>query len=963
MPTIQFDDPTQRARLPHLLTPFVGRRRELAELRELLARTRLLTLTGVGGSGKTRLAIECASALEAESRGVCWVELAGLSDAAALPHHVAGILSIRETASASTTAAIVEHLRDSQQLLVLDNCEHVVDECALLVEALLRNCPRLTILATSREAFGIGGERAWLVPPLSLPERASGVSLAEAELAEAIQLFVERASSAASGFVLTTDNVDAVVRICRRVDGIPLAIELAAARVKVLAPREIADRLEQSFGLLTAGGRATVPRHRTLRETIDWSYALLTPPEQALLRRLSVIAGGFRLESVEDICAGGDLSAEDIIDTLASLVDKSLVVVQSGPTFTRYRLLETVRQYAHEKLEASGEREVLRERHAEHFLALAEKAAPHLIGGAGVPYWMDRLLEDVDDLRLVAEWAEESRDRVAVTLRMGAAVQWLLFAQGWFQEGRDRLTHALSIAQDVDPYTRAVGATALAAICLWQGDTAQLSGLIEPVLPILRDAPERSTYAYALGMLGGAISQEGDPVGAEPVLAQAVEAARLQPHPVLLAIALYWRGISARSRGELELARTSFEEAVSIGRAQNNLPSVAHPLTALARVLVQRAQPGDLANAEAMLNEALELHRSTSDRWGLAWVLETLGNISSQAHNAERVTHLLAGAEALRELMGAPRPPAERAEIAALLDDARRSLGRDRFDAIWNEVRTWPLDAVLDYARSTAVARVPGRHAEGKQERAADLDVRALGPLRVISSGEELDVKRLPSKVRELLVFLLCHPEGVTREQVGLALWPDASSTQLRNSFHVTMHRLRKGLADAAWIEVVGERYRILPALRVNFDAHDFEQTVSSSLKALRAGKLADAQLRQAIASYRGDFLAGEKIGDWHLQQRDHLQRLYRDALRALAAHDVSHGRHDDAAALYQRLVAVDDLDEEAWRGLIRCSIAAGDRTGAHRLFERLRARLRDELDADPEPETTALMRNFQISV
>jgi DNA-binding SARP family transcriptional activator len=313
--------------------------------------------------------------------------------------------------------------------------------------------------------------------------------------------------------------------------------------------------------------------------------------------------------------------------------------------------------------------------------------------------------------------------------------------------------------------------------------------------------------------------------------------------------------------------------------------------------------------------------------------------------------------------MGAPRPPAERAEIAGMLDDARTRLGRDRFDAIWHEVRTWPLDAVLDYARFTTDARVSGSAAEVPQQRAADLEVRALGPMRVVSSGEELDVKRLPSKVRELLVFLLCHPEGVTREQVGLALWPDASSTQLRNSFHVTMHRLRKGLADAAWIEVVGERYRILPALRVSFDAHDFESTVNSGLKALRAGKPADAQLRQAIASYRGDFLAGEKIGDWHLQQRDHLQRLYRDALRSLAAHDASHGRHDDAAALYQRLVAVDDLDEDAWRGLISCSIATGDRTGAHRLFERLRTRLREEMDADPERETLALMRNLQISV
>jgi DNA-binding SARP family transcriptional activator len=363
-----------------------------------------------------------------------------------------------------------------------------------------------------------------------------------------------------------------------------------------------------------------------------------------------------------------------------------------------------------------------------------------------------------------------------------------------------------------------------------------------------------------------------------------------------------------------------------------------------------------------MLAEALALHRSTGDRWGLAWGLETLAGVSEQ--DAERVTRLLAGAESLRALMGAPRPPAERAEIEAMLDAARRSVGRDRFEALWREVRALPLDDVLDYALASAQPVAATRAANDDAEAATiDLDVRTLGPVRVISSGAEVDVKLLPAKARELLIFLLCHPEGVNREQVGVALWPEASTTQLRNSFHVTMHRLRKGLTDPGWIEAVGERYRIAPTVRVLFDAQLFERTVTSSLRELRAGRVVADSLRNTLALYGGDFLAGERVGDWHTQNRDHLQRLYRDALRALAALDGAQGRHADAATLYQRLLAIDDLDEDACRGLMSCSIALGDRTGAIRLYERLRARLREELDTDPEPETLALLRNLQVSV
>ncbi|HSL72537.1 MAG TPA: BTAD domain-containing putative transcriptional regulator, partial [Longimicrobiales bacterium] len=870
--------------LPHPLTHFIGRAAELGAVRHLLEQTRLLTLTGMGGSGKTRLAIEAAAGLrERYADRIAWIELAALTDPATLAPYIASALGLREAPAGATVEGLLDLFGSAPNLLILDNCEHIVEACARLVDTLLRGCARLTVLATSREPLGIEGERAWLVPPLSLPKavRTPG----DAEQSEAVALFIDRARAVAPSFTLTNDNVESVARICRRLDGIPLAIELAAARVKVLAPHEIAARLEDSFRLLTSGQRTAVSRHRTLREAIDWSYALLTADEQRLLQRLAVFAGGFRLDSAEEVCSDPLLPQDDVLNALSGLVDKSLVTTRTTPTATRYGLLDTVRQYADEKLRDSGDRDEVRARHAEHFLMLTETAAPHLIGGAGHPYWVDRLIEEADNLRALAQWSEEQPERVSFTLRLGAAVQWLLFARGWFQEGRDTLTRALARADGVDPQVRAVGATALAAIHLWQGDTAPVRGLLEPWIPVLRAGSDRTTHAYALSILGTALSQEGDPVAAQPVLGEAVAIARMQESEVLLAICLYWQALAARARGELDLARASLEEAVGIGRALNNPPSVGHPLTALARLLIERAELGDTALALTMLVESLEVHRMTGDRWGMAWALEGLATVSALYGDFARAVRLSAGAESVRASMGAPAPPRERAEVQRLVERARVALGGSRLEALWQEARAWPQSAVLDYALAPEETEAAGSRAPALTSPPphADLQANALGPLQLFCAGQEIDLDEWPSvKARELLLFLLCHPDGVTREQVGLALWPEASATQLRNSFHVTMHRLRKGLGNADWVQAAGERYRFQPTLRVSLDAAEFERIVVPALRELRAGRPAANQLRAALRLYRGDFLAGEKFGDWTLEWSDRLQRLQRDALRAL---------------------------------------------------------------------------------
>ena len=414
---------------PAQLTSFIGRERETAAVQELLRATRLLTLTGAGGSGKTRLALEVASRVGAQyPDGVAWVELAPLSNPELVPHHVADALGVRRDGIRSARDALLEALRDWEALLVLDNCEHLVEACARLAEALLRGCPRLRIMTTSREALGVGGERAWLVPALTLPEAGKPVTPGAAAASEAIRLFVERTQAVRPSFELTDGNAAAVTQICHRLDGLPLAIELAAARARVLDPQQIAARLNDVFGLLSTGSRTALPRQRTLRGTIEWSHTLLTEPEQILFRRLAVFAGGFTIDAAEAVASGGALAAAEVLDLLSALVEKSLVVLETEALEARYRMLETIRQFARERLEEAGEATELGRRHARFFLARAEAAEPFLSNQSGG--WQERLAEDLGNLRAAADWFEQDPDAIEDALRLAAALHWFWFGLG-----------------------------------------------------------------------------------------------------------------------------------------------------------------------------------------------------------------------------------------------------------------------------------------------------------------------------------------------------------------------------------------------------------------------------------------------------------------------------------------------------------------------------------------------------
>src|SRR5256884_2510632 len=544
---------------PAQLTSFIGRERETAAVQELLAGTRLLTLTGAGGSGKTRLALEVASRVGARyPDGVAWVELAPLSNPELVPHHVADALGVRRDGIRSAGEALLEALRNWEALLVLDNCEHLVDACARLAEALLRGCPRLRIMTTSREALGIGGERAWLVPALTLPESGKPVTRAVAADSEAIRLFVERTQAVRPSVELIDANVAAMVHICRRLDGLPLAIELAAARARMLDPQQIGARLDDVFGLLTSGSRTTLPHHRTLRSTIEWSHALLTGQEQILFRRLAVFAGGFTIDAAEAVAEGGAISARDVLDLLSGLVDKSLVLLETDALEARYRMLETIRQFARERLEQAGEAADFGRRHAQFFLARAQAADPFLpVHAEG---WQERLAEDVGNLRAAADWVEQDPTAVEESLRFAAALHWFWFGLGHYREARRRLEAALARSGGARTRARGRALSSLATYLVLQGEGAELRPVAEEGVAILRKTAGPSVdLVCALVGLGQSCLLEGDLERAAQVGAEALDLARAVQPRYWITYVLYWLGRGAPARRDLTAARGALD--------------------------------------------------------------------------------------------------------------------------------------------------------------------------------------------------------------------------------------------------------------------------------------------------------------------------------------------------------------------------------------------------------------------
>jgi len=932
--------------LPVQLTRFVGREREVDELGNLVRTARLLTLTGAGGCGKTRLAREVALRASESFERVAWVDLAPLVDPALLAEHVGIALHVQERAGPTAIQTLAATICDVHMLLVLDNCEHMVEACAMLSESLLRACPRLVVLATSREALGVVSETAWLVPSL--------VS------AEAMQLFIERAQAALPTFTLSETNSAAIAEICRRLDGIPLAIEFAAARVRVLSPDQIASRLGDAFRLLTAGSRTALPRHRTLRATMEWSYGLLAPREQVLLRRLGVFAGAFTLGAAEQVCAGEPLEVEDILDGVSALVDKSLVLMAPGDGEARYRLLETVRQYGAERLDESNEREDLERRFADFYLAMMEAAAPNLVGGSNQPGLVARLSAEYDNIRAACGWAVSDASRAEHAYRFIGALFWLWYATGQFREARQLTDRALALdAPELNPILRGRALLSSGLTALAQGEYDRSGREFDAALPLLRAADDSISVGTALAKWGAARLLQGNLRGANELLGEAIAFTHDAPaHNIARIFARFWAGWAAYAEGDLTKARELVASNLGAAREYGLPTTIGHSLAILAHIEVAA---NNLDEGSTLVADALDVQVAAKDEWGISVALDVVAVLASRRASADAAARLLGGIDAHRQRVAIALPGMAPNDRERLVADLRSALGA-AFDARYAEGLTFSKERTLEVALAETSRAVADRRAAPAvtiptvRTQTQRLRVQALGSLQVFVDGESIDASAWGSaRPRELLVYLLMHPDGRTKEQVGVVFWPDASATQLRNSFHVALHRLRKALGGSEWVSLANERYVIPAELIESFDVTDFERAAAAAKAEPSA-----AALEQAVAHYRGDFLDGEPAADWHVEHRDRLRRIYVETLMALGAAQAVEGRHAKAADTYRRVLARDELHEEAVLALMRAHAAQGERAQAVRVYDRFAARLRNEMEAKPRAETFAFCEQLR---
>jgi predicted ATPase/class 3 adenylate cyclase len=718
-----------RHNLPAQLTSFIGRETELAEVHRLLAANRLLTLTGPGGTGKTRLALQAAAdCVEAFPHGAWLVELAPLADPALLPQAVAGVLNVQEQRGRSVRDGLLDYLRPKSLLLLLDNCEHLIAACAQLAGQLLQACPQLTILATSREALSLAGEAAYRVPSLSL-EAPGGLAGSEA-----VRLFADRAQAVQPRFRLGDHNLRAVAHICQRLDGIPLAIELAAARVRLLSIDQIAERLDDRFRLLTGGSRAALERHQTLRALIDWSYDLLAEPERAAWRQLSVFAGGFTVEAAEAVIGA------EALDWLSHLVDKSLLIAEEDPGGqTRFRMLETMRQYGGDKLLEAGETQAARDRHLACYARMVREAEPRLRGPAMLAA-LNQLEQEHDNVRAGLEWGL-SRDPPAA-LQMATDLNYFWRRRGYGAEGLQWLAEALARVPATTPAAtaqRAAGLVALGNLCLHQGLLRESRVRLEEAVVLSRQAGERATLALALGGLSLSVSWLGDHDLMKALLTEAaalvqeindeaLEAQLLDLNAQLAflshdhatarasihrALALLQRagnpwqlGITLMGLGMLDEAEGRLDEARhNLLQAERNFRHIGDASLATG-MLSHRAhlerRAGNLSEAAAQYARTIQDYLEIGHRAAVLHEVECLAFIAIRRGQAAHAARLLGAAEALRDSANSPMTAAERVEYDEHLAALRAQANVQTIAAAWQAGRALSLEAAVALAVQAA---------------------------------------------------------------------------------------------------------------------------------------------------------------------------------------------------------------------------------------------------------------------
>lgn len=699
-----------RHNLPLQLSSFIGREKELAEIQALLQNSRLLTLVGTGGTGKTRLSIQAAHhLLDDYLDGIWLVEFAPIFDPLLVPRTTAVAIGLRDEPQHLVVDWLCEYLREKEMLLVLDNCEHLVDACAQLAERILQAAPNVCILASSREALSIGGEVTYHVPSLGLPDRDQLPTLETLSQYEAVKLFIDRAVSAKSSFRVTNENAPALAQICHCLDGIPLAIELAAAKIRVLSLPQIASRLDDRFRLLTGGSRTALPRHQTLRAAIDWSYNLLPAAEQSLFRRLSIFVGGWTLVAAESVCGdviGADVVRDDnILNLMEQLINKSLVLVEEPNGEARYHLLETVRQYAAEKFLASHEVEAIRNRHLSFFLIFAEEADSNL-HGRDQNVWLDRLEAEHGNLSSVLAWSmmngalSQPEPIVEAGLRLAAALTWFWQVRGYSSVGSKWLETALVASESPN---------------IMQGEVSRRT---------------RGTILRGLGWLSGMQGDFRTDYLEERMGSFHEDEDKKEIDEIRLNVA-----VAAEMGGDFERARRLLEEGLTLRRAAGDKADVAEALLNLGRVMMLQ---GDHQQAKVLFDEALLLAKETEDQWMIVYALNHLGFAAllsgdgqeamalfqsclahfPQYNDKQVITYILWGtaeaavllgksvlsaqlfgaAESLGEKIGWAIPPGHRVYYNFFVTTLHTELNEQAFAAAWAVGRAMTLEQAIDYA-------------------------------------------------------------------------------------------------------------------------------------------------------------------------------------------------------------------------------------------------------------------------